>query len=206
MKRIILFFAALSISFSSYSQLFEIGPRVELTTSNLNLKEEFETLKSEGSILGFKAGLYTRISLLGFYVQPEVLFSQQGGEISVNDGSNAIDEVAKLQYNKIDVPVMIGKRFAKVFRFNFGPTFSYVLSDEVSNLNDLTDVAQNYNDAIIGYQVGIGLDISKLRLDVKYEGNLSKFGDSISIPGISDPFNTDYRNNMIIFGLAINLL
>ena len=205
MKKGFLLIIALFVCITSYGQLFELGPRVAITNSKINF-DNGTGISTDDALVGFKAGVYTRLSLLGFYVQPEALFTSTGGKIKVDDPN--YNDVIDLTYNRLDVPVMIGKSFAGIFRFNLGPTFSLVLSDDVKDLGTsvVEEVKQDYNDAVIGYQFGIGLDISKLRIDLKYEGNLSKFGESITIPGINQQFETDYRNNMFVLGVAVNLL
>ncbi|MCK7531208.1 MAG: hypothetical protein MZV63_09280 [Marinilabiliales bacterium] len=46
----------------------------------------------------------------------------------------------------------------------------------------MTDVKATYNKATFGYQAGVGFDLLKrLTVDVRYEGNLSKFGEEVMI-------------------------
>lgn len=199
----------LFLSQASFAQFFTIGPRVGVSSSQVRIDDvrnyDFESTDNK---LGFQAGVFSRISILGFYVQPEVLFTNNGGTIEVRETSQGTaNEIREYTYNKIDVPVMVGKSFAGIFRVNLGPTFSYLLSDEVNGnnaANQIQDVIENYNDATIGYQVGIGLDISKLVIDLKYEGNLSRLGNEISVAGES--FNTDIRNTQLILSVGLKLL
>ncbi len=199
----------LFVSQASFAQFFTIGPRVGVSSSQVKIDDVRNyDFKSTDNKLGFHAGVFSRISILGFYVQPEVLFTNNGGTIEVQQSAQGTaNEIREYTYNKIDVPVMVGKMFAGIFRVNLGPTFSYLLSDEVNGsnaANQIQDVIENYNDATIGYQVGIGLDISKLIIDLKYEGNLSRLGNEISVYGES--FNTDIRNTQLIVSIGLKLL
>lgn len=209
MKRILFIVAALIISFNGYSQFFEIGPRFEVTSTKFQLSDieqvDQALLEEASRDLGFKVGLYSRVKLGSIYIQPEVLFTSTGGRIEYTDDATSLaNQIIDLSYNRIDVPIMLGKKFGKVFRFNLGPILTYTISNNEDLPSQITNLVQNYNDGVVGYQIGIGLDISKIRLDVKYEGNLTKFGESITVAG--NTFNTDYRPNMLVFGLAFSLL
>jgi len=209
MKKILLVMAAMIISFNGFSQFFEIGPRFEVTSTKFQLKEVDavnQALIEEASRdLGYKVGLYSRLKIGSIYIQPEVLFTSTGGRIEyTEDINNITSQVIDLSYNRIDVPIMLGKKFGKVFRFNLGPILTYTISDSEDLPSQISELVQSYNDGVVGYQIGIGLDIKKIRLDVKYEGNLTKFGESITVG--SNTFDTDYRPNMFTFGLAFNLL
>ena len=52
-----------------------------------------------------------------------------------------------------------------------------------------------------GFQAGIGLDISKLSLDARYEGSLSRLGESFSVGGADFPL--DARPSQWIISLGI---
>ncbi|MFW5759731.1 MAG: outer membrane beta-barrel protein [Cyclobacteriaceae bacterium] len=213
MKRILFVVAAMIISFNGYSQFFEIGPRFEVTSTKFQLDrtvitdDGVEKLLNEASRdLGFKAGLYTRFKIGSIYLQPEVLFTSTGGKIEYDGDLNAVgQQIIDLNYNRIDVPIMLGKKFGKVFRFNLGPILSYTVSNKAELPGAVEKIKENYNEAVIGYQLGIGLDISKIRLDVKYESNFTQFGESIRITD-DIVFPTEYRPNMFTFGLAFNIL
>jgi hypothetical protein len=209
MKRLLFVMAALIISFNGYSQFFEIGPRFEVASTKFQLGDIQEVdqafLEEASRDLGFKVGLYSRIKIGSIYLQPEVLFTSTGGRIEYTDDvQNLANQVIDLSYNRIDVPLMLGKKFGKVFRFNLGPILTYTISNNEDLPSQISNLVQDYNDGVVGYQIGIGFDISKIRLDVKYEGNLTKFGESITV--FDNTFNTDYRPNMFTFGLAFNLL
>jgi hypothetical protein len=213
MKKILFVVAAMCISLSGYSQFFEIGPRFEVVSTKFQLDRS--TLESIGASvdeasrdLGFKVGLYSRVKIGSIYLQPEILFTSTGGKVTFDDdnAANTANQIIDLNYNRIDLPLMIGKKFGKVFRFNLGPVLSYTVSDKAELEDAVLNVEDvDYNEAVIGYQIGIGFDISKLRLDVKYEGNLSNFGERITISETLD-FPTEFRPNMFTFGLAFNLL
>ena len=191
----------------SYGQLVTIGPKVGISSSTVDFDEltvNGQTIESGDAKVGFHAGLFARITLLGFYIQPEALFTQSGGEIQLSE--NSVDDVLDYTYNKLDVPVMAGIKIGDFFRLNAGPVFSLLLSDDLSidGLGTTVDeVNDNYNNATVGYQAGAGIDISKLTFDLRYEGSLSKLTDNFTVRGSS--FNTDLRNNQWVFSVGLKL-
>ena len=52
----------------------------------------------------------------------------------IDGNGNNNNVVGEMKLNKLDVPVMIGKRFMKILRINAGPVFSYILSQNIVNL------------------------------------------------------------------------
>ncbi|WPP49873.1 porin family protein [Catalinimonas niigatensis] len=207
MKRILLITAALTLfAYSSYAQFFTLGPKVGISSSKIQVKQDVEGIISGDAGVGFHAGLFARVSILGFYVQPEALFTSTRGQIVIDEpGSSTINAVQDLTYNKLDVPVMLGFKIGPLLRLNAGPIFSMLLSNDARTDGTVDEIEQNYKDATVGYQVGVGLDISKITLDLKYENNLSALGESVTIPGVNQPFETDTRNQLIQLSLGYKL-
>lgn len=184
-------------------KLFMFGPRAGVSSSTLNIKDRDNiNFQSEGAQLGFHAGAFTRVTipLIGIYVQPELLFTSTSGRINVTgSGAPIQNQLKDYNFNRIDVPVMIGFKMAKILRINAGPSFSYLLSAK----EDGVSIKEDYKNATVGYQAGIGVDIGPLIIDAKYEGNLSTFGDQVSLAG--QTFNTDQRLNQFILSLGFRL-
>ena len=62
-------------------------------------------------------------------------------------------------------------------------TFLVNKDDSFFKIIGLQSNQDDFRKAILGYQLGVGFDINKLRLDMRYEGN------------VNDVFNIDYDNN-----------
>lgn len=208
-KRIILVSLAALFTTVAYCDFFEFGPRIGFSSSKVKIDESilhngqnilYETADSK---LGFHIGAYSRISISKLFVQPELLFTSSGGTISIQSGT-APKEIQELNYNKIDIPIMAGMKLTDFFRLQAGPTFSLLLNNDEGALNALTDAKQNYQNSQVGFQIGAGLDLGKLSIDLKYEGSLSKLGSSLEIGDQS--FDTDMRNNLLMVMIGINIL
>lgn len=213
MKKLFLITAMAALAFGAHAQDVKFGPRVGLNSSTLKVDKNSTSssvnaqIESGDAKFGFQAGLFARLGIVGFYLQPEALFSSSGGEIHVQStatSSTIFNETRELNFKRIDVPVLFGKKFGGVFRINAGPSFTYLLKAESTVGNTTVDIKENYKDATVGYQAGIGVDLGPLILDLKYEGNLSKFGDQVQAGGTS--VNTDQRQSMWVFAVGFSFL
>ena len=95
------------------------------------------------------------------------------------DGVQNSDGKVDVRFSNFDVPVLFGVRIAKFFRINVGPMASLRLTNN-GKIGDSFDVitggnsgAEFKNRVAYGYQAGVGLDLGRLSLDVRYEGNFT---------------------------------
>ena len=148
MKKLFLSTLLLALSFGVSAQSFSWGAKVNVGSPNLKIKDiqnlqnnqndnSFAKLLDDtDAVLTYQLGIFTRFKLAGVYIQPEAMFSSSKTEMSfqnIIDGNGNTDNnvVGEMKLNKLDVPVMIGKRFMKILRINAGPVFSYILSQNI---------------------------------------------------------------------------
>jgi hypothetical protein len=204
-KLVILLLISMLTSSMSFSQA-RFGIRGGINSSKMNSSTEVNTgdykIKCPNySVIGYHVGLISQINLFGFFIQPELLYSHIHNDLNVYDlnSANPNEATAVNQtLNRIDIPVMVGFKL-KILKLEAGPVASFVISNN-SDLKTLTQYDMEWNKATIGYQAGIGLDVGKMALDVKYEGNLSKLGTGITIGNTTTSFDT--RLNQIIVSLG----
>ncbi len=202
--RYLLILVGLIIIQPSYGQ-FSKGIKAGLSASKIEINEirDGSVFKGGESVTGYHAGVFGRYTMGMLFIQPEAIFTSSGGKINVIPPENpmAISNPYDLEisYNKIDVPILVGIRIANFLRIQAGPTGSYLLSSEQKNsaTGAITDILANYNQFSVAYQAGVGLDIGKLTLDLRYEDNLSDFGDKIG------NLNTDQRNQQYLLSIGM---
>jgi hypothetical protein len=192
MKRILLFCLFSTLLLPAKAQFFQLGIRGGLSSYNVRY-QDFTNLNNvsieSNSDLGLHLGFYSRVQVLGFYVQPEILYTSTGSQIITT--ANSVQTISDLRFQRLDVPVLVGKKFLGILRGNAGPVFSSLLRADLTESNIKTNISNAYRNNTVGFQVGVGLDIWKLVVDLKYEGSLGKFGESITTGGQS--FTTDAR-------------
>jgi hypothetical protein len=195
MKKVLLAFLCLLAVSTVQAQDFSIGPKVGINRGNVAVSGNgFETGSSQ---FGYHLGAFVRMGGDFIYLQPELLFTQTGGEILVataNGNSANVD----VSFNRMDLPVMLGLKFKNFFRVQAGPVASILVN---YNLDDSFQVAQNvnYNRATIGYQAGVGLDIGNIIVDLKYESSLGRIANSVA------GFSTDQRQNQLILSAGFRI-
>src|SRR5690606_17342287 len=114
-------------------------------------------------------GAFVRFSIMGFYIQPELVFASRTDEYKIEEGVEA--EIVKQKFNQLDLPILLGAKLGPV-RLNAGPA-ARLLINSPKDLIDHPDFKAMYNDLTFGYQAGIGVDIVKrITLDLRYEGSL----------------------------------
>jgi len=146
---------------------------------NYNGQEVRDNIQeSIDSRTGFAGGVYARFGK-HFFVQPEVLLSTKGGTFDIirNDGDVPTREQVNVKFSSIDVPILIGLKGGP-FRINAGPMASFRVGDN----QKLKDAFHQYtsgsindalSEAVYGYQLGAGLDIFGISLDVRREGTFT---------------------------------
>lgn len=210
MKKFILIVLSVFIMLPAFSQV-KFGLKAGLSTTNLKMAD-LKTLTSgetayvvdalKGANYGFHGGAFVRFSMMGFYVQPELLFASRTDEYTVADADNPASEIIKKQqFNELDIPIMLGLKVGPV-RLNAGPS-ARLLINSPEDLIDDPDFKAMYHSLTFGYQAGLGVDILKrITLDLRYEGSLQKYQTQIqNLAG--DKFNLDDRPNAFLLSLGI---
>lgn len=178
------------IALSAFSQNTGFGIKAGLSSTEVDFKNK--QFMPQGAQTGYHLGVYGRIGGGGFYVQPELLFTQTSGKFI--QGGNQINA----EFNRLDIPVMLGLRFLRVLRLQAGPIASVNINSELKDAGNTVRDAE-FKNATLGYQAGLGLDLGNLSIDAKYEGGLSKWSENIST------LSTDNRINQWVLSLGFKI-
>ena len=97
MKKLLFVCLMMVMGFAASAQ-FTLGPRVTLTSTNLDIREDIANVKAGDAEFGFQYGLFMRLKVpvIGLYVQPELLFSKT--ESTITTTANNVD----LSFNRVD--------------------------------------------------------------------------------------------------------
>jgi hypothetical protein len=209
MKKFLVILMVVALSLPAYSQ-FKFGIKAGASTTGLTM-DTIKTVTSsntsytidalEEAKYGFHGGIFFRLTLLGIYVQPELLFATRTNEYTVTNVQTSAATIVKQNFNKLDIPVMVGFKLGPV-RLNAGPAASLLINSPKELITD-TDYESVYSKMTIGYQAGVGLDLLKtLTIDLRYEGSLKKYQNQIeNVAGTT--FNLDDRPNAFLLSLGL---
>lgn len=206
------FFASLllllSLSLTAQAQV-NFGIRAGVTTTSIDVNDlnilsengmQNLQLSLQEARYGVHAGILLRFQMKSFFIQPEVLFNSNQSSYTIADAEDMslIGEVFSEKYQYLDIPVMFGFKAGPV-RLNAGPV-GHVFINSTSELFDLDGYEQRFDDFTFGWQAGLGLDLWKFTVDVRYEGNFSKYGDHIEFFGRRYAF--DQAPSRLIFSVG----
>jgi hypothetical protein len=175
----------------TYAQHFCLGIKGGLNYGSMSSK--LSGLKEKDNIAGFHAGAFTRFSFLGIFMQPELQYSQRKGDFDFANNTYSVN----LHY--IDIPVLAGINFLGLVRTYVGPNFQMLMSAGQSGLSDPNFKQSNFEPVAVGFQVGVGTDLKKFSLDLRYDASVTNLGKEISIAGK----NYDYSTRASMWQLSI---
>ena len=138
----------------------------------------FTKTSSESSTLegkygfGYQGGIMTRMDIGSLYVQGEALFNKRKTSFDTKDGTSA-----KLSWNSVDIPVVVGYKFINTKDFNVrafaGGVYSYAFKNNLSTSQALQDGFKSFDKSNIAITGGIGVDYKNFTADLRYETGLS---------------------------------
>lgn len=195
MKKILLFATLTLVPALTFAQGFQIGVKGGVNLSKLSFGNFISTgtnangsptanvdgqtfrnnlSDSFDSKIGTSFGIYARFGK-NLFIQPELLYSTRSAQFGVI--RNGQTETATITTTSFDVPLLLGIKGGPI-RIVAGPVASFRINDNQSLGNALQQYTQGslndaWSQAYYGYQVGGGLDIGSLGLDVRYQGNIS---------------------------------
>jgi hypothetical protein len=210
MKKLFAIVLVVLISAQAFSQI-KFGIKAGVSTTSLSMKTLVTVTSGNTSYTvdaltdakyGFHGGIFMRLSLLGIYLQPELLLSTRTNQYTVIDlSSPTVKMIKKQSFNKLDIPVMLGLKLGPL-RLNAGPAASLLINSP-KDLIDNPGYKSMFSRMTIGYQAGLGVDILKLlTIDLRYEGSLKKYQNQIeNLTGTK--FNLDDRPNAFLLSLGL---
>lgn len=182
-KSLILSLAILFSAISAFSQV-KLGIKAGFSTDQLDR----ETVNAQGLSIAIKDanygvhfGLMVKAKLGNrFYLQPEALLNSNSVDYTVNDASDGLfNKVLRERYQKLDLPLMLGYQLGPL-HLETGPVGHLHVASQ-TELDEIGGYEQRFNNFTLGYQAGVGLDIWKLTVGVRYEGNFTDAADHMRI-------------------------
>lgn len=141
---------------------------------------------------GYHLGGFAKFEFMGIFLQPEVVYTRLNTEYDQFD----------YRVDKIDAPLLLGLNVLGPLNLKAGPSFQYILKNELENTN--LSISKVENEITVGYQLGLGLDLGRLGFDARYEGAFEEnnaFGDA----AVDNNFKIDSRPSQWILSVSYAL-
>lgn len=145
---------------------------------------------------GFHFGFWGKLDFPKIYIRPEAVYTRTKSTYSLDGESNDYD------VSKLDVPVLLGYKLVGPLHIFAGPAFQYTLSNDLGDL----EIADVENDFTVGLNAGVGVNLGKVGVDVRYERGFSENEAEFIGNNITDiSGRVDSRPSQIIFAVSLKL-
>ncbi|WP_256010975.1 porin family protein [Desertivirga xinjiangensis] len=179
MKKLITTTVILLTAFAVRAQLpsFDLGLK-----AGVNLATLQADWASTENRLGYQVGAWARVGGAGFYVQPEVYLGSKGGKFgNIDADGTTVSGSGKVNFTTLDIPVLLGNKIGMDklnIRFMAGPIVSFILKNDFEENYNMGTNVNDYKNQTIGAQLGAGVDVGNISVDLRYEKGLSNIEKS----------------------------
>lgn len=175
------------LSYNSNGKLTEI-----ISDTQTNLIDNKGAGKS-----GFNIGFYGKLDLGELYIRPELVYTKTTSEYELNS------QLEDYKLSKLDVPVLLGIKLFGPINVFAGPAFQYILDNDLKGLK----FENVKNDFSVGLNIGAGIELGKLGIDIRYERGFSSNEASFIDNNITETssYTLDSRPEQFIVSLSYRL-
>jgi hypothetical protein len=179
---------------------FSLGPKIGYNSNKLtdNLDSIQSSIKNS-----FQIGAFIRIGSR-IYIQPEANY--QVVRSNLNKGAGSSFQSQDITVQSLKIPALIGIKLINKGAFNFrilaGPAYTFIINKKLDpqHMNVLWPIqsVDDIRNSLWSVQMGAGLDVLFMTLDVRYELGIDNIYNGNS--------NFELKNNMFNVSLGIKLL
>ncbi len=162
----VLLIALTSTVVTANAQIFMYGVTAGANVSNYKLTDVTAGTEISSSQLGYQAGLWTGINLPLIDVTAEALWVHNKMAFADSDDASIVS-------NSVEIPVLAALSIFGPLQLKAGPSFM-VYNDAKAKYADGEESLDGSVKSSLGYVIGLGLNISKIRFDVRYNGQFKK--------------------------------
>lgn len=171
-----------------------LGVKAGLNYSMISAKEgQFD----EKGVLGYQGGVWARVGKSAYF-QPELYVGTKSTDVKFTQIGTTLKQDGEIKFTTLDVPLLFGKQIGidKLnFHFVVGPSFQFNLHENNTVFTQVTDPDfYNYKDVVANLQVGGGVDLGNVSIDLRFETGLQDINKS-----------KGQHNNLIHFSVGYKL-
>ncbi len=145
---------------------------------------------------GYHIGFWGKLDFPKIYLRPELVYSKTKSSYDLDGASNDYD------ISKLDLPVLLGYKLIGPLHIFAGPAFQYTLKNDLGDI-EVEDVE---NDFTVGLNAGVGVNLGKVGVDVRYERGFSENEARFVSNNITNiEGRVDSRPSQVIFALSVKL-
>jgi len=208
MKKLLLVLAVVLFANVARAEGFgtHIGAKLGYQTAQLSISKA--DIKS-GFSEHFTAGIFGRVVIKDFIIQPELLWFKSGQVFNL-ENEGILNPTLTMSQQNLALPIFLGYQFLDLklvkLRANVGPVMYFVV-DQTNKCNyDDQSLDVEANGMTWGGALNLGIDVLMFTLDINYSFGLSDIvkANQVSIAG--ETFNIDNtKQNIFTVTLGVKL-
>lgn len=186
-------FAILSMAaFSQSNSGFGIKGGLNYSANGDYFESAGEAARNPDRNIGYHLGIFGKLGNR-FYFRPELVYTKTQSDYNGD----------KFDINKLDMPLLVGAKIIGPVHVFAGPAFQYLLDTDFDGIS----INRVENDFTVGLNIGAGVNLGKLGIDLRYERGFSEnearfINTNITTVGDS---RVDSRPDQLILSLSVKL-
>lgn len=175
------------VNYDFSGDIKDLGASIESTADDIKHGADIK--------MGYHMGIWAKFEFLNVFLKPELVYTQIEKEYT-----SLSSETIKTK--KIDVPIVLGTKIVGPLYLFAGPSFQYILENDFS----VTTSEVAIKDFTVGLNLGAGVELGKLGLELRWEKGLTQDDKAKIISNLNtNDFVIDNRPNQLIFSLTYKL-
>ena len=140
--------------------------------------------------IGYHFGFFGKIGNQ-FYLRPELIFTQTKSDYNSDD----------FNMKKLDLPILVGLKIIGPLHAFAGPSLQYIIDSDFDGI----EIDNIDNDFSVGLNFGVGIDLNKIGIDLRYERGFSDNEASFLNNNGIDTSRLDTRPDQLILSLSVKI-
>lgn len=164
-----------------------------------------EDVDDNNVLTSFNVGVFASLPITSFIaIQPELLYSRKGAELTYDNVFAAGKAQFKLNY--IELPILVKANLTENLNIHVGPYFAYLVDAQIKNISNSGsyDFEDNYNNDDFnkfdaGLSAGIGLDFDTIGIGARYNYGLTTVGKERTVGGTTYTIPDGKNSNISLY-------
>lgn len=184
---LVLFLIGFQLASAQQGSGFGIKGGLNYPSSGRYFRDAKAIFSSPTENTGYHVGIFYQLNSYDIALRPELVFTQTQVET----------DLGKVEYQRVDMPVLVKMRFFKVIGFSIGPSLHYTVKETFSQ----PELFEKIDPFALGFQMGLGVNVGPVGLDLRFERELNERRYTFDTVLGKDGF----KNQQLILGLSFKI-